>query len=365
MSEVSFEQMLEDSFKNIHVGDVVEGTVITVTPDEIAVNIGYKSDGIVTKHEYSNNPAVDLTNAVHPGDKINVKVIKMNDGDGQVVLSYKRLVAEKVSKVLEDAFNEGTVLKATVSEAVKGGVKVIVDDVPVFIPASLASDTSVKDLSVMEGQEVEFVITEFNPKKRKYIGDCRRVLRARKEAQRAELLTQFHEGDIIDGVVRNVTAFGAFVDIGGLDGLLHISEMSWGHVDKPSNILSKGDTLKVIIKEIRGDKIALSVRFDENNPWLNAADKYEVGTVVKGKVARMADFGAFIQLEEGIDALLHVSQIARYRVEKPSDVLKIGEEIEAIVVDLNVEERKISLSMKKLLPESDEAAEDTAWDAEA
>ncbi len=173
---------------------------------------------------------------------------------------------------------------------------------------------------------------------------------------RAELIEKFHEGDIIEGVVRNVTAFGAFVDIGGLDGLLHISEMSWGHVDKPSNVLSKGDTLKVIIKEIKGDKISLSVRFDENNPWLNAADKYAIGTIVTGKVARMADFGAFVQLEEGIDALLHVSQIARYRVEKPSDVLKIGDEIEAVVVDLNVEERKLSLSMKQLAPEMGDAA---------
>ncbi|MGN0326348.1 MAG: 30S ribosomal protein S1 [Lachnospiraceae bacterium] len=355
MSEISFEQMLEDSFKNIHVGDVVEGTVINVTPEEIAVNIGYKSDGIVTKHEYTNNPAVDLTSVVKPGEKINVKVIKMNDGDGQVVLSYKRLLAEKVSKVLEDALNDKTVLKAVVSEVVKGGIKVVVDDVAVFIPASLASDTSIKDLSVMEGQEVEFIITEYNPKKRRCIGDCRTVLRERKEAMRAELISKFQEGDIIEGEVKNVTSFGAFVDIGGLDGLLHISEMSWGHVDKPSNVLSKGDKVKVIIKEIKGDKIALSVRFDENNPWLKAADKYAIGTVVKGKVARMTDFGAFIQLEEGIDALLHVSQIARYRVEKPSDVLKIGDEIEAEVVDLNVEDRKISLSMKVLAPEEEQA----------
>lgn len=355
MSEISFEQMLEDSFKNIHVGDVVEGTVINVTPEEIAVNIGYKSDGIVTKHEYTNNPAVDLTTVVNPGEKINVKVIKMNDGDGQVVLSYKRLLAEKVSKVLEDALNDKTVLKAVVSEVVKGGIKVVVDDVAVFIPASLASDTSIKDLSVMEGQEVEFIITEYNPKKRRCIGDCRTVLRERKEAMRAELISKFQEGDIIEGEVKNVTSFGAFVDIGGLDGLLHISEMSWGHVDKPSNVLSKGDKVKVIIKEIKGDKIALSVRFDENNPWLKATDKYAIGTVVKGKVARMTDFGAFIQLEEGIDALLHVSQIARYRVEKPSDVLKIGDEIEAEVVDLNVEDRKISLSMKVLAPEEEQA----------
>lgn len=359
MSEVSFEQMLEDSFKNIHVGDVVEGTVISVTPEEIAVNIGYKSDGIVSKHEYTNDATLDLTSAVKPGDSITVKVIKMNDGDGQVVLSYKRLIAEKVSKVLEEAFNEKTVLKANVSEVVKGGIKVIVDEVPLFIPASLASDAPIGDLSVMAGKEVEFIVTEFNPKKRRYIGDCKTVLKQRKEAERAELIGKFHEGDIIEGVVKNVTSFGAFVDIGGLDGLLHISEMSWGRVDKPANVMSKGDIVKVIIKEIKEDKIALSVRFDENNPWLNVEEKYAVGTIVTGKVARMTDFGAFITLEDGIDALLHVSQIARHRVEKPSDVLKVGDEIEAKVVDLNVEDRKISLSMKELAPE-EEAIEEVA-----
>lgn len=361
MSEMSFEQMLEDSFKNIHVGDVVEGTVITVTPDYVAVNINYKSDGIISKNEYTNDSSADLTSLVKPGDVINVKVIKMNDGDGQVVLSYKRLQAEKVSAVLQEAFDNQTVLKAKVSEVVKGGLKVVVDDVAVFIPASLASDTFTRDLNVFADQEVEFVMSEFNPKKRRYIGDCKTLLVQKKEEAKKALFETLKEGDVIEGTVKNVTNFGAFVDIGGVDGLLHISEMSWGRIDHPQNVYRKGDKVKVIVKEIKGDKVALSAKFEEDNPWADAENKYVVGSVVKGVVARMTDWGAFVQLNDGVDALLHVSQISKQRVEKPADVLKVGDEIEAVIYEVNPEAKKISLSIKELEKDS----EDTAETAEA
>lgn len=361
MSEMTFEQMLEDSFKNIHTGEVLDGTVISVTADEIAVSIGYKSDGIVTKREYSNDASIDLTAAVKPGDTLTVKVLKMNDGDGQVVLSHKRVIVEKVSQVLEDAFNNQTVLKATVSEVVKGGIKVVVDEVPVFIPASLATDGSTKELAGMAGTEVEFKITEYNPKKRRYIGDCKSLLSAKRAEKRAEVLSTIKEGDIIDGTVKNVTAFGAFVDIGGIDGLLHISEMSWGRIDNPASVYRKGDAVKVFVKEIKGEKIALSVKFDEKNPWADAESKYAVGNIVKGTVARMTEFGAFISLEDGVDALLHVSQISRKHIEKPSDVLKVGDEVEAKIMDVDFESHKISLSVRELLPV--EAEEETTEEA--
>ncbi len=351
--------MLEDSFKTIRTGEVVEGTVISVTPTEIAVNIGYKSDGIVTRNEYSNDQNLDLTTVVKAGDPIEVKVLKLNDGDGQVVLSHKRIIAEKSSKILEDAYNNKTVLKAKVSEVVKGGLVARVDEIPVFIPASLVSATYTKNLNVFADQEIEFVMSEFDPKKRRYIGDCKSIMIERNKVAKAEALERIKEGDVVEGTVKNVTSFGAFVDIGGIDGLLHISEMSWGRIDVPQNVFKKGDTVKVIIKEIKGEKIALSAKFDENNPWLNVENKYSVGTVVKGKVARMTEFGAFVQLEEGVDALLHVSQISRKHIEKPSDVLKVGDEIEAKVVDVNVEEHKISLSRKELLPEENEEGSDT------
>ena len=362
MSEVSFEQMLEESIKTIRNGEVVEGTVIDVKPDEIVLNIGYKSDGIITRNEYTNEPNVDLTTVVSVGDTMEAKVIKVNDGEGQVLLSYKRLAAEKGNKKLEEAFENQTVLTAKVAQVLGGGLSVVVDETRVFIPASLVSDTYEKDLSKYKDQEIEFVITEFNPRRRRIIGDRKQLLVAKKAELQKELFARIHVGDVVEGTVKNVTDFGAFIDLGGADGLLHISEMSWGRVESPKKVFKVGDVVKVFIKDINDTKIALSMKFPEENPWNDAASKFAVGTVVKGKVARMTDFGAFVELAPGVDALLHVSQIAKEHIEKPSDVLSVGQEIEAQIVDFNEEEKKISLSMKALLnadEETETAAEDT------
>ncbi|MBE5926974.1 MAG: 30S ribosomal protein S1 [Lachnospiraceae bacterium] len=362
MSELSFEQLLEESLKTIRTGEVVEGTVISVKEDEIVLNIGYKSDGIITRNEYTNTPNVDLTTIVSVGDKMEAKVLKVNDGEGQVLLTYKRLAAEKGNKKLEEAFENKEVLKAKVTQVREGGLSVTVEESQVFIPASLVSDSYEKDLSKYADQEIEFVIIEFNPKKRRIIGDRKQLLVLQKEAAQKELLEKIAVGQVVEGTVKNVTDFGAFVDIGGLDGLLHISEMSWGRVEHPKKVFKVGDSLNVLIKEINGTKIALSLKFDDTNPWLKAAEKYAVGNVVKGKVARMTDFGAFVELESGIDALLHVSQIAKAHVDKPADVLKVGQEIEAKVVDFNEENKKISLSIKALLTEeaTEEVVEEVA-----
>jgi ribosomal protein S1 len=349
MSELTFEQMLEGSLKTIHSGEVVEGTVIDVKPEELILNIGYKSDGILTKNEYTNDSSVDLTTVAKIGDTMEVKVLKVNDGEGQVLLTYKRLAADRGNKRIEEAFNSQEVLKAPVAQVLEGGLSVIVDEVRIFIPASLVSDTYEKDLTKYAGQEIEFVISEYNPKRRRYIGDRRQLVAAKKAEQQKELFARIKEGDIVEGVVKNVTDFGAFVDLGGADGLLHISEMSWGRVEHPKKVFKVGDKLNVLIKEISGNKIALSLKFDDANPWKDAASKYAVGSIVTGKVARMTDFGAFVELEPGVDALLHVSQIAKEHVEKPSDVLSVGEEVTAKVVDFNEADRKISLSIKATL----------------
>ena len=425
MSEMSFEQMLEESFKTIRNGEVVEGTVIDVKPDEIVLNIGYKSDGIITRNEYTNEANVDLTTLVSVGDTMEAKVLKVNDGEGQVLLTYKRLAAEKGSKRLEEAFENKEVLTAKVAQVLDGGLCVIVDETRVFIPASLVSDSYEKDLSKYKDQDIEFVISEFNPKRRRIIGDRKQLLVAKKLEQQKELFAKIKVGDVMEGtvknvtdfgafidlggadgllhisemswgrvespkkvfnvgdhvrvfikdindtkialsmkfpaenpwtgaaekyavgnVVKNVTDFGAFVDLGGADGLLHISEMSWGRIENPKKVFKSGDKVKVLVKAIDGNRIALSMKFPEENPWKDAEEKFAVGTVVTGKVARMTDFGAFVELESGVDALLHVSQISRERVEKPQDVLSIGQEITAKVVDLNVDAKKISLSMK-------------------
>ena len=359
MSELTFEQMLEESCKTIHSGEVVEGTVIDVKADEIIINIGYKADGILTRSEYTNEPNVDLTTVVKAGDTMEVKVLKVNDGEGQVTLTYKRLAAEKGNKRIEEAFNNQEVLTAKVAQVLDGGLSVVVDEVRIFIPASLVSDTFEKDLSKYAGQEIEFVITEYNPKRRRYIGNRKTLVAAKKAELQKELFERIHEGDVVEGTVKNVTDFGAFIDLGGADGLLHISEMSWGRVENPKKVFKVGDKLNVLIKEISGTKVALSLKFADANPWKDAAVKYAVGNVVTGKVARMTDFGAFVELETGVDALLHVSQISKDHIEKPADALKVGDEVTAKVVDFNEADKKISLSVKALLaPEAEESKED-------
>ena len=355
MSELSFEQMLDESFKTIRNGEVVEGTVIGVKEDEIILNIGYKADGIITRNEYSNDSNLDLTTVVSVGDTMEAKVLKVNDGEGQVLLTYKRLAADRGNKKLEDAFNNHEVLTAKVAQVLDGGLSVVVDEARVFIPASLVSDTYEKDLSKYAGQDIEFVITEFNPRRRRIIGDRKQLMVAKKAELQKELFEKIHAGDVVEGVIKNVTDFGAFIDLGGADGLLHISEMSWGRVENPKKVFKAGEKIKVLIKEINGEKIALSLKFPEQNPWANAAEKYAVGNVVTGRVARMTDFGAFVELEPGVDALLHVSQISREHVEKPADVLAIGQEIEAKIVDFNEADKKISLSMKALQAPAEDA----------
>ncbi len=366
--EQTFEQLLNENepLKKIHTGEIVEGKVVSVKPDEIVLNIGYKSDGIITREEYSNDSSLDLTTVVHEGDTMEAKVLNNKDSDGQVVLTYKRLAADRGNKRLEEAYNNKEVLKAKVARVLDGGLSVVYEEARVFIPASLVSDSYEKDLTKYQDQEIEFVITEFNPRRRRVIGDRKCLLVERRAARQKEVLETLHVGDIIEGTVKNVTDFGAFVDLGDIDGLLHISEMSWGHVDNPKKVLKVGDSLRVFIKDIKETKIALSLKFPDQNPWLDAAEKYAVGNIVKGRVARMTDFGAFIELEPGIDALLHVSQIAKEHIDKPSDILKQDQEIEAKVVDFNEADRKISLSIKALRSgAADEAAPEAEGSAEA
>lgn len=349
MSEESFEQLLNESFKTIHTGEVVEGRVIDVKPNEAILDIGFKSEGVLTKNEYSNDSSIDLTQMLHVGDKMDVKVLKTSDADGQVILSYKRLALDRGNKRIEEAYNNREVLTAKVVQVLEGGLTVVVDEVRIFIPASLVSDTYEKDLSKYAGQEIQFIVTEYNPRRRRYIGNRKILVAEEKKEQAKKLFETIHVGDVVEGTVKNVTDFGAFIDLGGADGLLHISEMSWGRVENPKKVFKAGEKVRVLIKGIDGSKIALSRKFDDENPWKDADTKYAVGNVVSGRVARMTDFGAFVELEPGIDALLHVSQIAKEHIDKPSDVLSIGQEVTARIVDFNEADRKISLSIKSMM----------------
>ena len=366
MDEMNFAELLEndESRGSIKTGEIVEGRVIDVKPDEIIVDISYKSDGVIPRNEYTNTPNADLTELVHVGDAITAKVVKTNDGEGSVLLSYKRVAAEKANEKLEAALESGEILTGKVVQVVSGGLNVMYDETRVFIPASLVSDTYEKNLDKYLDQDVEFILTEYQPKKRRIIGNRKQIIVARKAEAAKELFDRIEVGMTVEGVVKNVTSFGAFIDLGGADGLLHISEMSWGRVEDPKSVLKVGDKVKAFIKNIDGEKIALSLKFDDTNPWLNADEKYAPGTVVTGKVARMADFGAFIELEPGVDALLHVSQISYDHVNKPEDVYKVGDVVEAEVVECNAADKKISLSVKSLLPVPSESDYDDDAESE-
>lgn len=355
--ELSFEQMLEESLIAIHRGEVIEGTIISVNEDEIYVNIGYKSDGIIPKSEFTNYPSVSLTESVKEGDKIRAKVLKVNDGEGQVLLTYKRLQTEEGLKKVERLCNNKEEVTGKVSVVLDGGLIVIIDEVRVFIPASLVSDSYVTDLQAYKNQEITFVITEVNQKKNRIIGNRRILLEKEKTALQEETFKTLQEGSILTGEVKNITDYGAFVNLSGVDGLVHISELSWGRVKSPKDVVKVGDQVKVKVLSINLEKkkVSLTMKFPEDNPWNNAEEKYAVGSIVDGKVARMTEFGAFIELEIGVDALLHVSQISTKHIEKPKDILKIGQKVTAKVTELDLAGKKISLSIKVL--ETEEAEE--------
>ncbi|PKM50057.1 MAG: 30S ribosomal protein S1 [Firmicutes bacterium HGW-Firmicutes-7] len=358
--EQSFEQMLEESLIAIRRGEVIEGTVIGVNDDEIYVNIGYKSDGIIPKSEFSNFPSVSLKDSVKEGDKIRAKVLKVNDGEGQVLLTYKRLQTEEGLKKVELLCKSKEEVTGKVSLVLDGGLIVIIDEVRVFIPASLVSDSYVTDLQAYKNQEITFVITEVNQKKNRIIGNRRILLEHEKNILQAETFKTLAEGAILDGEVKNITDYGVFVNLKGVDGLVHISELSWGRVKSPKDVVKVGDIVKVKVISINMEKkkVSLTMKFPEDNPWNNAEQKYAVGNIVEGRVARMTEFGAFIELEVGVDALLHVSQISVKHIEKPKDILKIGQTVTAKVTELDLEGKKISLSIKALEADKEEEASD-------
>ena len=359
MSEMSFEELLNESMKEIHPGEKITGTVISVHSGYAVLNIGYKADGVIKNFDYSREQDLDLTKVLKVGDELTVVVKKLNDGEGQVVLSRKELVQNQINEKLKELYDSKEVQHGKVTKITAGGVVVeIAPELTVFIPRSLLSNKANEDLNSYEEKEIEFVISEFNPARNRCIGDRKRLLVMEEKKKREEALAKIHEGDIIDGTIMNLLDYGAFVDIGGIDGLLHISEMGWGKIKNPKKAYNIGDKVKVLVREIKDGKISLTAKFPEENPWLLARVNYALGKTVKGKVVRMTDYGAFVALDDYIDALLHVSEIAREKIKKPEDVLTIGQEIEAKVIDFNEADKKISLSMKALLPEPEVTTEE-------
>lgn len=361
--EATFEQMLEESLVTLHTGDVVKGTVIQVVNEEVSVNLGFKSDGIIARGEFSSDPTVIPSKTVQPGDEIEVFVVRVNDGDGNVMLSRKRIEAQKGIEEIEAAYNEKAVVTGTVTSVVKGGLIAVVNGVNVFIPSSQVSNRFIEDLSVFNGQELEFNIIEVDRVKRRFIGGRKALVEQEIAAKRAALFETIQAGSRVNGTVSRLTDFGAFVDLGGVDGLIHISEMSWGRISNPKEVLKEGQEVEVFVLDVDKEKgkISLSLKDADKNPWKLAAEKYAVGSIVEGKVVRMVPFGAFVELEPGVDGLVHISQIANKHVVKPEDELKVGEIINVKVLEVNPEQKKISLSKRQAdAPVEEAPAEEAA-----
>ena len=363
--ETTFAQMLEESLVTLHTGDVVKGIVISVSDtEEVSVNLHYKSDGIIARGEFSSDPTIIPSKTVQPGDEIEVFVVRVNDGDGNVMLSRKRIEAQKGMEEIEEAYNNKAVVTGQVTQVVKGGLIAVVNGVNVFIPSSQVSNRFIEDLSVFNGQELEFNIIEMDRVKRRIIGGRKALVEQEIAAKRAALFETIQAGTKATGTVSRLTDFGAFVDLGGVDGLIHISEMSWGRISNPREVLKEGQTVEVFVLDVDKEKgkISLSLKDADKNPWKLAAEKYSVGSVVEGKVVRMVPFGAFVELEAGVDGLVHISQIANKHVVKPEDELKVGEVIKVKVLEVNPDQKKISLSKRQAeapAEATEEAAEET------
>jgi 4-hydroxy-3-methylbut-2-enyl diphosphate reductase len=362
----SFEEMINESLVTLHTGDIVKGTVISVSDmGEVSVNLGYKSDGIISKAEFSDDPSVNPADAVKAGDEIEVFVIRVNDGDGNVLLSKKRVDADKSYVVVEEAFNNNTTIKGKVIDVVKGGLIASVNGIKAFVPSSQISNRYVDDLSSFKGNEYDFNVLEYDRSKKRIVVGRKALAQKEIDEKKAEVFASIEVGSKIEGTVSRIVEFGAFVDLGGVDGLIHISEMSWGRVKKVSDVLAVGDKVTVVVLDVNQEKgkISLSLKNPDADPWKDADVKYAKGNIVTGKVVRMVSFGAFVELEEGVDGLVHISQIAYKHVEKPEDELKIGQEIQAKVTDLNLENKKISLSIKETLERPAKADKEDAAEA--
>lgn len=328
--------------------DIVTGTVVKIDSDEVLVDIGGKSEGIIPVRELSFSKNVNPEDVVKVGDEIRVMVIKEENNEGNILLSKKRVDQAAAMEKLEEAYNNGTILEAPVVDVVKGGV--IVDiGTRGFVPASRLDIRYIEDIKSFVGQTLQFKIIKFEPESRKIVLSRREILEEQEKARKEQVWASIEEGQTRTGVVRRLAAFGAFVDLGGVDGLLHVSEMGWGRVKNPGDVVKVGQEIEVYVLAVdrEKEKISLGLKQLRVNPWEAAAEKYAVGNIVSGKVVRIVPFGAFVMLEDGVDGLVHISQISWERVEKVEDALQIGQEISAKVLELDVENKKISLSIKQ------------------
>lgn len=353
-SMADYMDQIDDSMKRLNLGDIVKGRIISITEDALLVDIKFRADGTVKKEDILEQGI--LKELFTEGDVIDVQIVKMDDGDGNVVLSKKRADKVVVWEDLQVIFKERKVIKVTLKEAVKGGLIALIRGVRAFLPASQLSLDFVEDLTPYVGKEVEVHVIEFNQDKNKVILSRRELLKEVALKAKEDAFGKIEEGAVMNGTVKRLAKFGAFVDLGGVDGLVHISEMSWRRVKDPSEIVKVGDKVEVLVMKIdrENEKIALKLTQVEENPWDTILDRYEESEIVDGTVVRLVDFGAFVKLEDHVEGLVHISQISEDRVEKPSDVLSLGQEIEVLILEIDTDNQKISLSIKQIEEEQEE-----------
>ena len=362
--EMSFEEMLEQSFKTIYSKEKVTGLVTSVSPTEVAVDIGTKHAGYVPLNEFTDDPGAKLDELVKAGDQLELLVLRVNDVEGTAMLSKKRLDAIAGFEKVVTAEENGEILSGQIVDVVKGGIIALYEGVRVFIPASQATLSRGQELDPLRGTQVRFKILETNRQRRRAVGSIRVVLKdARKELE--ESFWQGVEiGKTYNGNVKSLTSYGAFVDLGGVDGMVHVSELSWSRIKDPSEVVKVGQELEVFVKDIDRDnkKISLGHKKNDQNPWELMRQQYQVGDTAKVKIVSMTPFGAFAQVVPGVDGLIHISQISNTRIGKPADVLSIGQELDARITDIDLERKRVSLSIRALLAEE---GEDEAGESEA
>lgn len=365
--EESFEEMLEESLKNLNTNERVMGTVLSIAPNEVQVDVGRKQTGFIPVSELSSDPNAKPEDIVKVGDEIELLIMKTNDQEGTIMLSKRRVDAQKGWEELEQKAETEEILSGKVSEAVKGGVIVLYNSVRIFIPASQATASRDEKLEDLVGQQVDFRLIEVSQRgrRRRAIGSIRSVLKEQRAAQREEFWKTCEIGKRYKGVVKSLTSYGAFVDLGGVFGMIHISELSWTHIKHPSDVVNIGDTVDVYIKDINDEtkKISLGFKNAEDNPWTILQNDYPEGTVVKATIVGLTTFGAFANIIPGIDGLIHISQIANQRIEKPSDILSVGQVVDAKITAIDFDKKRVSLSMRALLPEDEQAPADKQDDA--
>lgn len=330
--------------EKLYTGDIVEGTVISSNADEVMVNIRYMADGILPKAELPDGNPMDF----REGDQIKVYVMKLDDGDGNVMLSLTKAYEVIIWDEFQELFNSGKSFKVKVKEAVKGGVVALYRGARVFIPASQLSLSYVSDLAVYVGNTLEVILTEYSSDNKKVVASHKAILQRQMAVKKADLISRISPDDKMTGTVVRIADYGAFVDLGGVDGLIHISQMSWRRVKHPSEVLKEGDVVEVIVLSVDRDKEKISLKLAQvqQNPWETITERYAVEDIVTGKVTKFMTFGVFVEIEEGVEGLIHISELSEEHVMRPQDIVQIGDEVEVMIIELDAAANRMSLSMK-------------------